>query len=130
VSDAVAFLLDEHLSPTVQNAIRGVEPNIKVRLIGVDTDVPPKGTLDPEVLMFAEANRFTLVTFDKRTMPGHVSVHNISGRHTWGVLIFPNGRKLSPGFIAKELIMVWGTSQPDDWIDRIENLAKKVGTQY
>jgi len=69
--------------------------------------------------MFAEANGFALVSFDKKTMPGHILDHLAVGHHTCGVFLFPNGNQLSPGRVADELILVWATSDADEFIDQI-----------
>jgi hypothetical protein len=90
--------------------------------VGIDPAAPPKGTPDSELLKFAEDNGLALVTFDKETMPLHVADHIATGRHTRGVFIFPNGNALSAGRIAEELILVWATSESEEWTDRIEFL--------
>lgn len=118
----VAFLLDEHVPLAVRNAVRAIQPPIRVRLIGVDADVPAKRAPDPAVLEFAEDNGYAVVTFDKETMPVHEQAHLAAGRHTWGVFLFPNGRRLSAGRIADELVLIWGTSHRDEWVDRFEFL--------
>ena len=122
MSVAVAFLLDEHVPASVVGALAGIEPAIRVRLVGQDDDVPPKRTPDPQLLTFAEDNGFALVTFDNETMPDHVAAHLAAGRHTWGVFIFPNGNDLSAGRIADQLVMIWAASERDEWIDRYEYL--------
>jgi hypothetical protein len=58
-----------------------------------------------------------LVTFDKTTMPGHISSHFTKGHHTYGVFIFPSGFSLSPGLVADELVIIWVASQAEEWID-------------
>ncbi|MFO0796745.1 MAG: DUF5615 family PIN-like protein [Gemmataceae bacterium] len=118
----VQFLLDENIPEPVVGALRRAEPSIVYFYSGTDSDTPPKGTLDPQVLAFAEEKGLALVTFDKRSMPGHVADHLAAGRHTWGVFLFPNGNQLSAGRVAEELVMVWAASTKDEWIDRFENL--------
>ena len=114
-----AFLLDENIPPSVAEAIRHGEPLISILHSGHDADAPHGGTLDPDILVFAEENRLALVTFDKRTMPVHEAAHLDAGWQTWGVFLFPNGNLLSPGRIAFELRMIWGASDADEWIDRL-----------
>ncbi len=119
---AVAFLLDEHVPLSERNAIIAIEPTVRVKLIGWDSDIPPKETPDPGLLAFAEDNGFALVTFDKRTMATHEAAHLAAGRHTYGVFVFPNGQHMSAGGIAEALILVWATSHRDEWVDRFEYL--------
>lgn len=118
----VAFLLDENIPGPVIQAVRQVEPLMTARFSGHESGLPPKGTLDPALLIFAEENGYALVTFDINTMPRHVEDHLAAGRHTWGVFVFPNGHHLSAGVIARELQTVWGASVADEWIDRLEFL--------
>lgn len=118
----VAHLLDEHIDPAVLGAVHGIEPAIRVVLVGWDADAPPKQTPDSELLVFAEREQMAVVTFDKTTMPGHVADHLAAGRHTRGVFIFPKGNDLSPGRVAEELVLIWATSERDEWTDRIEYL--------
>lgn len=118
----VTFLLDEQIPTSVGDALVALEPAILFRQVGAYPDVPAKGTLDPDVLIFAEEAGFALITFDKRSMRTHVATHLAAGHHTWGVFIFPNGKALSAGRIAEELLMVWTASQAEEWIDQIEFL--------
>jgi hypothetical protein len=115
----VAFLLDENIPPAVAEAIRIADPAITLLQVGHEPDAPVKGTLDPELLVFAENHGLTLVTFDKRSMTGHVVNHLVVDRHTWGVLIFPKGNQLSAGKVAEELLIIWACSQKEEWIDQI-----------
>lgn len=118
----VAFLLDENIPEPVADALRAAEPSIGFLHAGHDSGTPPKGTLDLQVLVFAEERELALVTFDKRSMPGHVADHLAAGRHTWGVFLFPNGNYLSAGIVAESLVMVWAASKKVEWIDRFEFL--------
>lgn len=115
----IAYLFDEHVPASAANAVLGLESSIKLRIVGIDPDVPPKRTPDPDLLAFAETEAFALVTFDKETMPGYADDHIASGRHTYGVFVFPNGNYLNAGLIADELRMIWKASDADEWIDRI-----------
>lgn len=115
----ISFLLDEHMPASVSNALLALVPGIQVRLVGVDPDVPPKQTPDPELLRFAESEGYSIVTFDKDTMPSHLTDHLASGRHTRGVFLFLNGNDLNAGIIAGELVIVWTASDPDEWADRL-----------
>jgi len=119
---SVAFLLDENIPSSVLDAVRRSEPLLTVLHSGHEPGTPESGTLDPDILTFAEEHHLAVVTFDKRTMSIHEAAHRAAGHHTWGVFIFPNGNSLSPGRIAFELRMVWGASDAEEWIDRIENL--------
>ena len=118
----VAFLLDEHMPTFIKDAVLARESSVDIVQIGVDPGMPPKGTLDPEVLLFAESNAFAVVTFDKQTMPDFAHQHVAIGRHTWGVFVFPNGNDLSARTIADELMTIWGASEAHEWIDQVKYL--------
>ena len=118
----VAFLIDEDVPEAVVDALNRAEPSIAVLKVGLHANAPPKGTLDPDVLRFAETEELALVTFDKTTMSGHVADHLAAGHHTWGVFLFPTGNHLSAGRIAQELVLVWAASQQDEWVDRTQTL--------
>jgi hypothetical protein len=118
----VQFLLDEQIPAALGVALLATEPAIVFRQVGAHPDVPPKGTLDPDVLLFAEREQYALVTFDKRSMPGHVTAHLTAGNHTCGVFWFPNGYTLSAGRVVDELVLIWATSQRDEWMDRFQPL--------
>ena len=113
----VAFLLDEHVPVAAGNAVLGLQPEVRLRIVGTHPDVPPKRTPDPDLLIFAETEGYALVTFDKDTMPGHAAAHTAAGRHTRGVFVFPNGNHLSAGRIAHELVTIWGASEAEEWAD-------------
>ena len=53
------FLLDEHVSRAVQRQLRRFEPRVEVLAVG-DSDAPPKGTLDPDILTWIETNGYDL----------------------------------------------------------------------
>jgi hypothetical protein len=76
-------LLDEHVPELLAEALSQTEPAIQVLQVG-EENAPPKGTPDRGLLLFAEANQFTLFTRDKRSMPTHVASHLAVGHHTYG----------------------------------------------
>lgn len=47
---AIRYLLDEHLNPVYRSQLVRRNPELVVRIIG-DLDAPPKGTVDPEILI-------------------------------------------------------------------------------
>src|SRR5215471_12185477 len=84
--NGIAFLLDENLPGDLADALPRVEPAMEFEVVG-DEIAPPKGTLDPQLLLFAEKHRLILVTLDKNTMLGHIRDHWAAGHHTCGVII-------------------------------------------
>jgi hypothetical protein len=54
--------MDENLNPIYQIQLRRKEPDLVVWAIG-DPNTPPKGTLDPDILLWCERYDFILVTY-------------------------------------------------------------------
>lgn len=67
------FLLDENLDPVIQKQLQQQHPEIVVWKIG-DPGTPVKGTLDPAILQWCEAKKFSLVTNSRASMPVHLAV--------------------------------------------------------
>lgn len=114
--NTVSFLFDENLNDDLPACLVRLEPAMETFSVG-DELSPPKGTLDPDLLLHAEEYKRILVTLDKRTMVGHVVEHMAQGHHTWGVFI------LKPGYpwlrYANDLLLIWSASEPEEWRDRI-----------
>lgn len=113
----VCYLCDEHVPEQLMDALIQREPAIEISIVGQEL-APPKGTLDPEVLLFAEKEKLALITLDKKTMAGHVASHQAAGHHTWGLF------NLRAGFpilrYVEDLILIWSVSAAEDWRDRME----------
>jgi hypothetical protein len=113
----VRYLCDEMVPEQLMDALIQREPAIEIFIVGQEM-APPKGTLDPEVLLFAEKEKLGLITLDKRSMAGHVADHLAAGHHTWGVF---NLRREFPILrYVEELVLIWSASDAEYWIDRIE----------
>jgi hypothetical protein len=82
-----------------------------------DAGAPPRGTLDPDLLLAAEAMHRCLITQDKNTMPGHLIAHFGAGHGTWGVMLLRQGFSL--GRYVQEIVGHWATTEEVDWIDRM-----------
>jgi hypothetical protein len=76
------------------------------------------GTLDPDLLVWAEENGRILVTADKATMVGHFKKHLQSGRHSPG--LFLARFHASTRQVADFLEAVAYASEPAEWVDRME----------
>ena len=74
------FLVDENLSLDFVSAIKDRDATIDVIAVGKDS-APPKGTLDPDILLFCEAEQRALITNNRASMPGHERDHFVAGRH-------------------------------------------------
>lgn len=109
------FLLDEHLNPAIQRQLRRLEPKIEVLVIG-QSDTPPKGTSDPDLLIWLQENGYILVTENRRTIPGHLTAHFSQGHHIPG--IFWIRPKVNIGAIIEELYLIWLVSTANEYYNR------------
>jgi len=111
------FLLDENINPRLQRAIHRLSPDITVWRVG-QPGAPALGTPDPEILIWCEANQVWLVTFNRKSMPVHLTAHVDAGHHVPGVFIL--SEDLTIGDIVHELILIAGASFSDEYVDQIK----------
>ena len=81
---------------------------------------PPKGTLDPEILLWCENKGCILVTNNRKSMPVHLAAHMALNRHIPGIFIL--NPKLSIGENLEQLILIAEGSFENEYEDRIEFL--------
>ena len=109
------FLLDEHVNPAIQRQLHRLNPEIEILMIG-QSDAPPKGTADPDLLIWLEENNFILVTENRSTIPIHLADNFAQKRHIPGVFwIRPN---VNIGQIIEELYLIWLVSTAEEFQDR------------
>lgn len=59
-----------------------------------------------------------LITDNRKSMPGHLEAHWAAGGHIWGLFWI---RPLTPiGQLAQELVLVWETTEAEEWIDILD----------
>jgi predicted nuclease of predicted toxin-antitoxin system len=107
-------MLDECVPSALARGLRRHLPDVPVLQVG-DSDAPPKGTSDAELLAFCEREKRLLITADRATMPDCVKQHLQRGRHSWGVLVV--GWDVSLSRILDELSLVYEASEDREWID-------------
>ncbi|HKI38075.1 MAG TPA: hypothetical protein VKA46_39845 [Gemmataceae bacterium] len=117
----ITFVLDEHFRGLLWPAIQhhnaaGVNPVDAVR-VGDPPDLP-RGTLDPDLLIWAEREGRVVVTDDRRTMPTHLADHLQAGRHSPGVLIVRKNYPLKQ--IVFHLALVAHAEDPDTLRDNFD----------
>src|SRR6266852_2403394 len=117
---ALAFLLDEHLRGKLWQAIRSHNARgghlIDAARVGDMPDIP-LGTLDPEILIWAENKRRILVSRDEKTMKSYLADHLQVGRHSPGVFLVRKGSTLAE--VTFFLAAATYASEPADWQDQI-----------
>ena len=115
----VRFLLDEHISLAIQSGLKQRQPQMDVLCLG-DPDAPPLGTPDPDILHYLEIAQHALVTMSRRSMWQHITQHWQAGRDLWGVFWVP--RDIRYGALIRQLLLIWETSQAEEWLDQLHDL--------
>jgi len=111
----IRFLIDENLSKQIKIATLLLNSNIDILCVG-DPDAPTFGTLDPDILRYLEGPRRLLITDNRKSMPGHLESHWAEGGKSWGIFWV---RPQTPiGQLALEIILIWETTEAEEWIDR------------
>ena len=90
----IRYLIDENLDPLYKAQLLVKMPGLVVYSVG-DPGIPPKGTLDPEILCWCEENGFILITLNL---------------------------EMGIGDTIEELILIAEVANPNDYLDRIEYL--------
>ena len=118
---ALRYVLDEHLRGILWNAIQqhnaaGTDLIDAVR-VGDPPDLP-MGSLDPDILLWAEREQRLLVTFDRSTIPGHLAAHLAAGHHSPGVLLIRR-RSTIPQLVS-HLALLGAAADPATFQDRCD----------
>jgi hypothetical protein len=96
-----------------------IESDLIVWVVG-EPHCPPKGTLDPEILLWCEEYNFILVTNNRKSMPVHLVDHINECRHIPGIFIL--NVKLTVGQNIDELIFLAQASFEGEYQDRLIHL--------
>ena len=110
------FLLDENMDRAIQRQLQRLNSEIDVKLVG-DAEVPPRGTSDPDILMWIEHNDYILVTKNRKTMPRHFTEHLTAGRHVPGVICIRKSVTMSE--LINILYLIWYASDAEEYHDRL-----------
>jgi hypothetical protein len=90
---------------------------LDVARVGDPPDLP-LGSIDPEILLWAEREDRILVSFDKTTLANHLANHLQAGHQSPGVFMLRRRSSLSQ--VVARLALVAYASEPWEWRDRIE----------
>ena len=112
----IRYLLDENVNPLLRRELLRREPILTVWQVGM-LGSPDYGTLDPEILIWCEENKFILVTNNRKSMPVHLKDHLDEGRHIYG--IFSLNENLGIGETIDELILIAFATSAEDFQDQI-----------
>ncbi len=111
----IRYLLDEHIASAIQRQLQRRAPALDVLFISAN-GAPPKGTLDPDLLLWAEQHSFILVTEDRKTMPTHYEQHLNSGRTCVGIFWIRPGTSM--GQVVEALYLIWHTCEAEEFINQ------------
>jgi hypothetical protein len=101
------LLLDEHISPDVANGLGRRNRALEIRYLVEWEDGRFLGQEDSACLREAAAQGFTLVTYDRRTIPPVLKTWGEEGR-THGGVIFVDEKTISPADIGG---LVWALTR-------------------
>lgn len=110
------FLLDENVDLVVQRQLRRLELGLEVLSVG-DSEASPLRASDAAILTWIKQNNNILVSWDKRTLPGHFADHLRAGGHVPGILLIRRGTSL--GQIIRLFCSVWAVSEAEEYYDRL-----------
>jgi hypothetical protein len=110
------FLADADLNYSVVAALKRREPGVDFMTASA---AGLEGLPDSEVLEVAARLGRALVTHDRRTMPHHFGEF-IQGRMSPGVFVI--SQHLPPARAAEELLLIWSTTEAEEWENRICSL--------
>ncbi len=117
----IRFLFDENIPSRLRTAVvrhnaLGIDP-IDAIQVGDPPDLP-RGSQDPEILVWAEGEDRVLVSHDLSTIPNFLDDHLRAGRHSPGVFLIRHGATLRE--VVDFLVLVAHASEPWEWADRCQ----------
>jgi hypothetical protein len=115
------LLLDEHISPAVATGLRRLRPSISVCSLVEWEGGEFLGQDDAACLRRAAELCWTLVTYDRRTIPPLLKTWTETGEHHGGV-VFIDEKTIPPsdiGGLVRGLIALAREAASLDWKDRV-----------
>jgi predicted nuclease of predicted toxin-antitoxin system len=110
----IRFLADASLHDAIVSGCRRREPAMDFLSAN---EAKLEGVPDPEVLALAAEQDRILVTHDFQTMPQHFGDFLQLQGSSPGVLLVP--QYLPIGEAIEELVLIWSTSDAEEWENRI-----------
>lgn len=115
------LLLDQHVSAEIAEQVRARRPEIPILSIYEWREAAFVGIADSLILRMAAENGFTLVTYDRRTIPPILAEWGASGMSHGGVVFVDNLTIPSNEFgrLVRSLLYYWDQEQEMDWTNRV-----------
>ena len=108
------ILLDEHVDPGLRAQLVRRDLDLVVWIIG-DPGAPERGAHDRDILLWCEANGFSLVTSNRRSMPVHLQHHLAAGHHVPGIMVL--NPSMTMGTTVDELHLIAAASEAEEYGD-------------
>ena len=108
------FLADENIETATVRATHRLEPAVEFIAL---REAGLLEASDPEVLEYAYNQTLIVVSHDVRTMINFAAERISAGRGVAGLFVVPVAAP--PRIIAESLILAWGASTAEEWIDQI-----------
>jgi predicted nuclease of predicted toxin-antitoxin system len=112
----IKYLLDENMPSVYREQLLRYQPDLTVWMVG-DPNLPPRGTKDPEILLWCEQNRFILVTKNRSSMPVHLVEHLAQGGHVPGIFVLRRQAEL--GQVIEDLVLIAAVAEENEYQDQI-----------
>lgn len=110
----IRYLLDENVDPLYRRELLNRDATIVVWRVG-DLGAPPRGMLDPDILVWCQENSFILATNNRKSMPAHLKDHLAQGHHIPGIIVLNDD--MSIGDTIEQLLLISAASLQEEYRD-------------
>src|SRR5262245_50992652 len=108
------FLADEDLRFDIVRAIRRLEPLVEISTV---PELGRSGSTDAEVLEYALANGWLVISHDVNTLKPEAERRIADGRGVAGVFLTAQRAPTRP--TAETVVLIWSASEAEEWRDRV-----------
>lgn len=108
------FLADEDLRFEIVLAVRRLEPAVEIPTV---LELGLAGTSDADVLAYAQANGFLVISHDVNTLRAEAELRISDGRGVAGVFLTAQLNPTRP--VAEAIVAIWGASEAEEWANQI-----------